>query len=480
MKDSILTDDLKVKHQVFTPEKIVKKMINIADKSANKKIYNCCILENSCGNGNVLTMIVEKFIDEAILDNIEIRQIKVLLQKNIHAYEIDKQLLNDCKKRLNTICKKHQIKNIKWDIKNIDFLKDDSETLYDIIIGNPPYISYLDMPIDKRELLRNNFNSCSIGKFDYSYAFIEKSYNLLNGNGSLIYLVPSNWFKNVSAKALRSLLIDDLNEIIDFQKQRIFSDVLVSTSIVHIIKGCNKQHFKYRCKSKNISKTINKDIIEDKWIFKKTVDHKIVFQENFDVFVTIATLSNNIFVLSNGQVEGRYFLYKNHRIELEILKPAYSPKDKKYNCNNKRIIFPYKFKNGVLVHYTEEELQQLFPCAFEYLKENETKLSERDSDSNAKWFEYGRSQAISHMNKEMCIISSIISDETKAYVIETDEIPYSGICIVPKNNNTVQDILDIINTTEFRNYAQTIGVSVNGNSKRISPNDIKKYSYVRG
>lgn len=477
MRNTILTSKLKCKHQVFTPEKVVNKMIKIAIKN-NVNLYTCSILENSCGNGNVLVKIVEELIKDAISNSINCEQIKIFLQNNIHAYEIDKKLILECINRLDSLCNKYGIFNVNWDIKNKDFLMDKNSYTYDIIIGNPPYISYLDLPEDKRIYLKNNYESCSKGKFDYSYAFIEKSYNSLNQNGSLIYLVPSNWFKNVFANKLRQLVINDLTEIIDLQKQKIFEDVLVSTAIIHIKRGSNLNKFKYSCPAKKIRKKVNKSIISDKWIFCKTKEQDKYFKDEFDVFIAIATLNNKVFILSEGYVKDNYYYFDNYKIELGILKSTYSPKDKKYHCNTKKIIFPYTFKNGVLIHYNEEELKRKFPGAYKYLLDNKDKLLKRNSDKNAQWFEYGRSQAIMHMNQKMCIISAIISDETEAYIIGDDEIPYSGICIVPKNNNSVFDALKIINTKNFREYAQTIGVCINGNSKRISPNDIKNYTYL--
>lgn len=477
MKDILLAEDLKKKHQIFTPKKIVNKMLKIADDSCNKKLYNCKILENSCGNGNILIMVVERFIKEAYQNNLSSSKIKCLLQKNIQAYELDELLIKECVERLNNICKTYDIYNVKWNIKNKDFLTEENSYLYDIVIGNPPYISYLDLPFKKRKDLKNKLKSCAKGKFDYSYAFIEKSYYSLNSNGSLIYLVPSNWFKNVFARNLRLILLDDLVKIIDFQKQRIFKNALVSTAIIHVVKDSKTDHFKYNCPSKKIYKLVEKSTIIDKWIFTKEKVKNKLFSDNFDVFISIATLCNKVFVLPNGYVKGDYYYFNNYKIELDVLRPTCSPKDKKYNCKEKKIIFPYFFENEKLLHYTQSELKKKFPYAYKYLEDNKSKLLNRCSEKNAKWYEYGRSQAIVHMNKEKCIISSIISDKTEAYIVKKDEIPYSGICIVPKNNSTLSDVLRIINSKEFRKYVQTIGVCVNGNSKRISPNDIKNYTY---
>ena len=59
---------------------------------------------------------------------------------------------------------------------------------------------------------------------------------------------------------------------------------------------------------------------------------------------------------------------------------------------NKYIIFPYKPIRNKYVAYTEEELQTLFPKAFDYLLAHKEELEKRDMDKGATWFEFGRSQ----------------------------------------------------------------------------------------
>lgn len=84
----------------------------------------------------------------------------------------------------------------------------------------PPYIAYPDLPTNVQTYIKENFASCKKGKFDYSYAFIEKSYLQLSPKGSLVYIIPSNIFKNVFAKELRTIIKDDLYSIDDFPSEK--------------------------------------------------------------------------------------------------------------------------------------------------------------------------------------------------------------------------------------------------------------------
>ena len=63
---------------------------------------------------------------------------------------------------------------IKWNIKQQDFLKSDEQNA-EFIIGNPPYITYHDLTQEERQFLQENYEVCKTGRFDYCYAFIEAS-----------------------------------------------------------------------------------------------------------------------------------------------------------------------------------------------------------------------------------------------------------------------------------------------------------------
>jgi len=86
------------------------------------------------------------------------------------------------------------------------------------------------------------------------------------------------------------------------------------------------------------------------------------------------------------------------------------------------IIFPYSYKNGKLVRFSTEDFEKKFPCAVEYLAE---KLEE--CDAGVSWFEYGRTQALAHLNQPKLLLSTIITKKTNVYLLSEDCIPYSGI-----------------------------------------------------
>ncbi len=138
---------------------------------------------------------------------------------------------------------------------------------FDFIIGNPPYIRYKNMSLEVRKFLKNNFSCCNVGLFDLYYAFVEWSYNKLAKNGQLVYLIPNSVYKSKSAVKLRNILKAELVRVIDYKKSSLFDNVMTTSTIIHIQKGCRSDFFVYSDDSdKNIK--INKcNLNDEKWLF---------------------------------------------------------------------------------------------------------------------------------------------------------------------------------------------------------------------
>lgn len=65
--------EMNKKCQIFTPDGYVKKLLDCIQYCEN--IYDKNILENSCGDGNILAVIVERYIDDAKAHGLSNQQI---------------------------------------------------------------------------------------------------------------------------------------------------------------------------------------------------------------------------------------------------------------------------------------------------------------------------------------------------------------------------------------------------------------------
>ena len=224
--------------------------------------------------------------------------------------------------------------------------------------------------------------------------------------------------------------------------------------------------------------------MNNKWVFNinnniEQQNRVVRFGDYFKASNTIATLYNKAFVINNYIKEGNYIITEdNYKIEKAILKEAVSPRSLNSKTEEK-IIFPYYFENEELRRYTEEDIKKKFPYTYEYLETHKVKLLERKSDISAKWYEYGRSQAISQSNKKKLLLSTVITKEVKVYDLSSDTIPYSGIYITSDEEN-LDRAKEILETEEFLQYVKDIGINASGESIRITSKDINNYVFSIG
>ena len=468
---------IKVKCQIFTPNDIVEKMLDMA--GYNIHLWGKKVLENSCGDGQILAAVVKRYIEASQKQRMSKKKIKKGLEADITAYDIDSEWIDKCKKRLSDLSASYGILDVSWNIKCKDFLQETIDVEYDFIIGNPPYIAYPDLDEGTRKYVRDNFKTCKKGKFDYSYAFIEKSYELLTNGGALVYIIPSNMFKNVFAAELRTLIKSDIEQIYDYPNDKVFDEALVSPAIIKVVKGSAAAQLKYTQSvgEKVQEKSISKTDLSKKWVFDISLNQSGVrVGDYFRVSSCIATLLNEAFVIRNCEIDDKYCYTDKGKIERALIKKAVSPKNKKYQKHTEYIIFPYYYdSNGVLAHYSEQEMKEKFPCALQYLDNFREKLDNRKADSSARWYEYGRSQALQNANKKMILISSVVSACTNAYLLSEDEIPYSGLYIIPTGDIPLSKLLLQLNSRAFITHISKVGVCVSGQSKRITPDDIESF-----
>lgn len=461
------------KCHVFTPIHIVKKMLD--EIGYIDDLYGKSFLENSCGDGQILCEAVKRYIIDCKKHGLSDETIILGLENDFFAIEYDRKNYEQCISNLNAILSSYRLKFIKWNILNTDFLNITINKKFDFIVGNPPYISYANIDIKNREYIRNNFECCKKGKFDYCYPFIELSINYLKEDGKLAYLIPTNIFKNVFAKDLRILLLDKITKILDYKTKKIFKNILTSSSIIICKINSSKPYIDYHDVSNNQYFSIDKQTLGNKWIFSdKKYNKKILFSNYFLAATSVATLLNEAFVIKDYVEMDNYISAKNILIEKEILKPAASPRGLSKHIQE-YIIFPYKYINEKLKKFETDEFFNKYPGALCYLEKYKTKLNLRDADPASKWFEYGRTQALENLNQNKLLLSFIITNKVKVYELKKDVIPYSGIYIIPKSNLDLSIAKKILESDEFLEYINNIGTYISGKSLRITANDIKNF-----
>lgn len=459
-----------IRCQQFTDSDIANEMLNLL--GYQDSIYGKKILENSCGEGNILCLVVERYIQGAYAEGYSRESIIHGLESDIYGAEIVKNTYDICIDNLNNMARKYGLGKIRWNIFCGDVLTRPFKIKFDYVIGNPPYISYRNLEKKTREFIKKEYITCKKGKPDYCYAFIENAIQYLKSNGKMVYLVPNSIYKNVYAQDLRQLIKKYLAEIKDYPNQKLFHNAMTSSTIMLLRKDRYVKEVNYHNVPKKEQTFIAKENLFGKWIFEEPKKRcsKIRFGDLFHASMTVATQRNSIFVVNEDE--------KVHlQLERGAIRLAISPRNQKYG-NKEYIIFPYMIRKGKVVNYKEEVFQKKYPKVYAYLLKNRKELEKRDADKSAQWFEYGRSQALQNMNKRKLLISTVVTNEVNVYEIGLKSIPYAGIYVISEKGYDLEFAKKILESKDFLKYVYGIGTPASGNSLRITAKDINEYTFL--
>ena len=463
--------------KIFTPYEYVIELLDAIKYKTH--LYGQSVLENSCGDGHILIEVVHRYIKSCLQEKRTLVDIKEGLERDIYGIELEKEHAENCICNLELVANQYGIENVKWLILQENYLSLDWQKKFSFVIGNPPYIVYRDIEEEERSQLKKKFTVCKEGKFDYYYAFLEKGTYELNDVGKLAYIIPSSIYKNVFANNLREFLKPLVSEIYDYTSETKFPGVTTSSTILILDKAKKHQKLIYRDVVNEEIIKITKSILKEKWNFRlhdlnqQTQFYK--FGDYYKVSNTIATLCNKAFLLDNITEEDKFYFYNNGRkIEKTVVKDAIS---RKRSDKRIKIIFPYYFEKDVLKRYEENVFIKCFPEAAEYIKSFAEDINKRKADKSAKWYEYGRSQAIAHMNKEKLLLPSILTANIKAFVVGKDVIPCAGVYITVKKKRTLEEAKRLLESEDFYRYLNGIGIFTTGKSRRVSVYDIENYTF---
>ena len=334
-------------------------------------ILNCpsTILEPSIGRGDLIVSINNK--------NPNIK---------FDMYEIDNTI-----KLLDSINKDEVI--------YADFLLEDIKKKYKTIIGNPPYI---------RTKKGNLFID-----------FINKCYNLLEDDGELIFIIPSDFFKMTSSSKL-------LNEM------------MANGSFTHIYHPNNEKMFDNASIDISVFRYYKNKIIEKKVIYNDNImfivnSNGIITFEKEEIFNTV--IFEEYFDICVGLVSGKEEIYKNKELgNIDVL-----------NGEDKIDKYIYIDK---------------YPCANDrinnYLLENKKLLIERKIKkfNENNWFEWGAPRNITTINNNIgkdCIY--IYNLTRKIKIAFLGKVNYFGgglILLIPKKECNLTNIISYLNSNTFK------------------------------
>jgi adenine-specific DNA-methyltransferase len=331
------------------------------------------ILEPSIGQGHLITFVANKM--QGI---------------TFDMYEIDEtiELFDEIKKDNVIYC---------------DFMKQPITKTYKTIIGNPPYIR--------------------TKKGNLYIDFTEKCYNLLDADGELIFIVPSDFLKLTSSNKLLNKMMKNgtFTHIFHPHNENMFENASIDVMV-----------FRY-CKNTLIEKKV---LYNEKLLCVLNSNGLITFEEEGEIDIENNTVMfMDYFDVYVGLVSGKEQVYKNEELgNIKVL-----------NGENKVDKYIY------IENYPcdDEKINQ-------HLLKNKTELIERKirKFNETNWFEWGAPRNIKTMNANIggeCIYIYNLTRKQNVSFVGT--IQYFGgglIMLKPKKTCNLENIMLYMNSDKFK------------------------------
>ena len=232
----------------------------VRDYKANVREYKNC-----------RTKAIKNRLDKDIKDI----KLKLAPPVQLNAFENDNDKIIDTQEILK--------KSLEWMVEFPEVLNEQGAFEgFDVIIGNPPYISLEKLRKDayvyskmhrtdeQGHLEQKTYNTLE-SRGDIYSLFVERGLHLLRKGGHLSYIMPNKWEKVMYGRPLRELFLNtNLSQLIDFGDNQIFEDATTYTCIIRMKKE-RQDHEILVSTIENINpETLHEDVEEEKEKFDTT------------------------------------------------------------------------------------------------------------------------------------------------------------------------------------------------------------------
>lgn len=216
---------------------------------------------------------------------------------NITAWEIDTNVKN--------------VSNTPFIYGNFFTLADNTNTLFDSILSNPPFVAWKKVEADTIDAARNVKKNYT-DKTNLYHLFIDRCIDLTREDGEMVFIVPKEWLYTTSANPLREKISREgiITHFVDCGEEKLFIDADVPAIVIfRWQKTLKPQPVKY---AESLTSAFNNE-----WSEKTLINHnnrlmllpeKLAKQvktwgslkECFNIKVGMVTAADNVFRVPNN------------------------------------------------------------------------------------------------------------------------------------------------------------------------------------
>ena len=484
----------KLTGQVYTPNYIVRKMLNDAGY-CSARILGKHVLDPACGDGRFLSEIVRTIIHYSPKESLEHHL------QFVNGWDIDAIAVAQCIDSLQAIVRPLGL-NVQWNVRVCNALTqvEGMHSIFaidipkfDYVFGNPPYIRIQHLDEAQRRYIQANFSFCKSGSTDIYIAFFELAYHLLSPDGVCAYITPNTFFYTETAAVCRRYFAEKkaIQQITNYGEIQLFDNATTYSAIVIFNRRLNDVFLFQRAKNATVfeEKRISiVDLPKDK-IWQLSIDDRIkakkgtiLLKDVCSIHVGITTLCDKAYIFTYIEEEGEYVIVNTRlkgliKLERSILKAIIKGSTLKSSDDpiTEYVLFPYRFIEGKQHIIEEQVMREEYPLAYDYLCSVREDLDARDNGkpNTVAWYAFGRSQGLVTSFGSKLIFSPMNLRPNFVYYPNEECTFYSGYCI--KYSGSYEQLAAALNTEEMRKFIEVSSRDFRGGWKAYNKKVVENF-----
>lgn len=494
---------------VYTPDFIREYIVDNCFERLKVNLNEAKCGDLACGCGGFLLTIAIK------IKNSTNKSYKQIFAENIYGLDIAEYSITRSKLLLtlfaisegeDSVSFKFNIRQgnaLAYDWQN-EFFELKTNEGFDLIVGNPPYVTSRNMDEDTL-LLLEKWAVSSTGHPDLYIPFFQLGLENLNSHGLLGFITVNTFFKSVNGRALRSYFSANQFDlkIIDFGGEQVFKSRSTYTCLCFIQRSENGCVSYFRANSKDLNLISNSDFSNinyddlndlDGWhlntknvisIINKLEKTGTPLGEIYNYRTGIATLRNNIYKFIPVEMDDEYYILEQDNIKYpieksvcrEVINSNIVRSHEELKSLREKIIFPYEMIKGKAKVIKKEIFKSKYPQCYKYLSVNKSVLAKRDKGKREyeEWYAYGRSQSLEIGASYKLFFPHLCSSAYSVICDDKNLLYYNGEAILSESLNDLLLLKVIIESDLFWFYIVNSSKPYSSNFYSLGKNYIKNF-----
>lgn len=517
----ISPSDKVVNGAIYTPKSIREFIITNSLKDIEANIKNILVADIACGCGCFLYSMA--FILKQLTSN----SYKQIYKKNIFGLDIADYSIERTKIVLSLWAINEgeddhfEFNLFEGNTLSFDWAENSKKINknkgFDLIIGNPPYVSAKNISQESRELL-SKWSVSQIGNPDLYIPFFQIGYESLASKGVLGFITINSFIRSLNGRFIRQYFADNSVKlsILDFGNEQIFKKRLTYTCLCFLKKDIS-DFVSYRhihpseIKNKILLHNIKYSLLNNNegWILgNHQVTSNIKNIEKIGIPLGklhvirngFATLKNDVFIFKPIEESKNHYIFCKdnitYKIEKEICRDAIKPNilrnQEDIQRFKEKIVFPYTIDDtdsqlrifashpNSLKLIKEKDFIKKYPNAYHYLEQYKDILSQRDKGNGKyeEWYAFGRNQALTINGYKL--LFPYIADKPYFFLTEErDLLFYNGYAIISESIQELKITKKILESSIFWYYIRYSSKPYSHNYFALAKNFIKNFGVCK-